>query len=191
MKVVSSHLILGHKRLKIRGKLERWKMDYRELKCAFISHVWRKLSTGVWLNWTETHPCFISITWNDTHTQWLRELLALSGCIPSCHPHCHRVRSLGWLVHVIRPISHYTHTQGERFTQAQRRNLSILLSVHVRCAFSVSTVATQCLILSQMDFNGRRIHAWNPLGCITWFSTKCSDINKCLFENLLSDCSPH
>lgn len=105
-------------------------------------HIWMKIHTWPWLNWRWAHSWYVSVTWNDTQ---VGELLAVSGCIPFCQPHRHRVKSLGWLVLVIRPVSHYTYTQGERFTSAQRRNLSILLSVDVRCPFNVYTIATESL----------------------------------------------
>lgn len=91
------------------------------------------------------NSCQISVLPEVTHAQadthWSGKLLAVSGCIPSCQPLCHRVKSVGWLVLVIRPVSHYAHTQGKRFASAQRRNLSILLTVNVRCALSVFTIA--------------------------------------------------
>lgn len=86
--------------------------------------------------------CLYYLNW---HTHRARELLPMSESIPSCQPRRHRVKSLGWLVLVIRPVSHYTHTQGARFNSAQRRNLSILFSRDARRDFNVFATAIKFL----------------------------------------------
>lgn len=121
---------------------------YFWLKIFFLSKyfsIYKKIDILCRLNLICTNSCQISVLPEVTHahpdTHRSEKLLVVSGCIPLCQPLCHRVKSVGWLVLVIRPVSHYTHTQGKRFASAQRINLSILLTVDVRCAFSVFTIA--------------------------------------------------
>lgn len=101
---------------KIKGLiyLSVWHVEYRKILCIIVSIT----------SWQKRKHFYISldtviltafITWYHKRTcTGGGELLPVSGSIPLCRPHRHRVKSLGWLVLVIRPASHYTHTLRAR-----------------------------------------------------------------------------
>lgn len=125
------------------------------------------------VTWMRSISRFVSITWRATRlsTHRSQEFVSSVVCIPLCQLSRHGVKSLGLLVLVIRPVSHYTHTQGKRFTSVQRRSLSILFSADVSYAFSGFAIAAGSLQAYFYDFSSSWLHfhqiVWSALTTAT------------------------